>query len=424
MHNHRFGLQKSCIRVRLLVKNKTPAARAVRASDSERGPMKTVHVAAGIIQRDGGEVLAIQRGYGDMDGLWEFPGGKVENGETPAQACERELLEELQVRVTGLQDFYTLEYDYPSFHLSMNCFFCRLAEGEGESQRSDRQRELRWVPKQSLATLEWMPADIELVELLEALGAEEEAERASAIEPSVDEPSVDEPSAAGSSAERASADNPAAGTLPTKEPSAGKSNAGAPSTNAPRAPKNPRKKRSRKKPDLLDGVDTSSLSTAETALVRRRAAVRKSMQGNKRRDTKPELLVRQRLRAAELTGYRLDWAKAPGRPDIAFPGRKVAIFVNGCYWHRCPHCSPSVPRKNVEFWEAKFRRNVERDKRALAELEELGWLAITIWECELKRDRIDETMERVIEQVRSAGKQPDSTARPSAHREPRPHHEP
>lgn len=381
--------------------------------------MKTVHVAAGIIQRDGGEVLAVQRGYGDMDGLWEFPGGKVENGETPAQACERELLEELQVRVTGLQDFYTLEYDYPSFHLSMNCFFCRLAEGEGEPQRSDRQRVLRWVPKQSLATLEWMPADIELVELLEALGAEEEAERASAIEPS-----VDEPSAAGSSAERASADNPAASTLPTKEPSAGKPNAGAPSTNAPRAPKNPRKKRSRKRPDLLDGVDTSSLSTAETALVRRRAAVRKSMQGNKRRDTKPELLVRQRLRAAELTGYRLDWAKAPGRPDIAFPGRKVAIFVNGCYWHRCPHCSPSVPRKNVEFWEAKFRRNVERDKRALAELEELGWLAITIWECELKRDRIDETMERVIEQVRSAGKQPGNTARPSAHREPRPHHEP
>ena len=419
MHNHRFGLQKSCIRVRLLVKNKTPAARAVRASDSERGPMKTVHVAAGIIQRDGGEVLAVQRGYGDMDGLWEFPGGKVENGETPAQACERELLEELQVRVTGLQDFYTLEYDYPSFHLSMNCFFCRLAEGEGEPQRSDRQRELRWVPKQSLATLEWMPADIELVELLEALGTEEAAERASAIGPS-----VDEPSAVGSSAERASVDNPAAGASSTKEPSAGKPNAGAPSTNAPRAPKNPRKKRARKKPDLLDGVDTSSLSTAETALVRRRAAVRKSMQGNKRRDTKPELLVRQRLRAAELTGYRLDWAKAPGRPDIAFPGRKVAIFVNGCYWHRCPHCSPSVPRKNVEFWDAKFRRNVERDKRALAELEELGWLAITIWECELRRDRIDETMERVIEQVRSAGKQPDSTARPSAHREPRPHHEP
>lgn len=360
--------------------------------------MRTVHVAAGIIQRDGGEVLAVQRGYGDMDGLWEFPGGKVENGETAAQACERELLEELQVRITGLQDFYTLEYDYPDFHLSMNCFFCRLAEGEGEPQRNDRQRELRWVPKQSLATLEWMPADIELVELLEALGAEEAAEKVLAAEPV---------------AKETNAENslPAAG-----KPAVGKPSAKKPSAKTTRTKKSTRKKRARKKPDLLDGVDTSALSTAETALVRRRAAVRKSMQGNKRRDTKPELLVRQRLRAAGLTGYRLDWAKAPGRPDIAFPGRKVAIFVNGCYWHRCPNCSPSVPRKNVEFWEAKFRRNVERDKRALAELEEMGWLAITIWECELKRDRIDGTMERVIEQVRCAGKQPSSTTH--SHREP------
>ena len=109
------------------------------------------------------------------------------------------------------------------------------------------------------------------------------------------------------------------------------------------------------------------------------------------------MLVRQRLREAGLTGYRLQWKKAPGRPDIAFPGRKIAIFVNGCFWHRCPHCNPSVPKRNTEFWEAKFRRNVERDRRAIAELEEMGWTTITIWECELKRDRIDETMERVIE---------------------------
>ncbi|EJW97130.1 DNA mismatch endonuclease Vsr, partial [gut metagenome] len=199
--------------------------------------------------------------------------------------------------------------------LSMSCFFCRIAEGEGEPRRNDRQRELRWVPKASLAELEWMPADVELVEVIARLGEREQ----------------------------------------------------------------------------------------EEALVRRRAAVRKSMQGNKRRDTKPELLVRRRLRAAGLTGYRLDWAKAPGRPDIAFPGRKVAIFVNGCYWHRCPNCNPSMPSKNVEFWEAKFRRNVERDKRALAELDDLGWTAITVWECELKRDAIDATMERVIETVRAAG---------------------
>lgn len=317
--------------------------------------MKNVRVAAGIIQREGGEVLAVQRGYGSMAGMWEFPGGKIENGETPEEACRRELLEELQVRVTNLQDFYTLEYDYPDFHLSMNCFFCQIAEDEGEPQGNDRQRELRWVPQLSLATLEWMPADIELVELLEQLARKSSDEET---------------------------------RLPKTRDGRDKKRAG--------------KKRTPKKADLLDGIDTSQLTAGQTALVRHRAAVRKSMQGNKRRDTKPELLVRQRLRAAGLTGYRLDWAKAPGRPDIAFPGRKIAIFVNGCYWHRCPTCNPSIPKKNVEFWEAKFRRNVERDQRALAELEALGWTAITIWECELRRDRIDKTMDRVIERVRAA----------------------
>lgn len=82
------------------------------------------------------------------------------------------------------------------------------------------------------------------------------------------------------------------------------------------------------------------------------------MKGNKRANTKPELLVRQRLRAAGLTGYRLEW-KVPGKPDIAFPGRKIAIFVNGCFWHRCPKCNPSQPSATLMFWEAKFRRNVE-----------------------------------------------------------------
>lgn len=289
--------------------------------------MKTVRVAAGIIQRDGSdgqeELLTAQRGYGDMDGMWEFPGGKIESGETAAEACARELREELQVSITNLQDFYTLEYDYPEFHLSMNCFFCNLDENSDEPQRNDKQRELRWVHRSSLATLEWMPADVELVNVLEGL-------------------------------------------------------------------------------DETEGEDAPSIDEAKTKLVRRRAAVRKSMQGNKRKNTKPELLVRKRLREAGYTGYRLDWAKAPGRPDIAFPGRKIAIFVNGCYWHRCPHCNPSMPKKNVSFWEAKFRRNVERDKRALGELEQLGWTAITIWECELKRDNIDATMDAVIDRIRSA----------------------
>lgn len=101
-------------------------------------------------------------------------------------------------------------------------------------------------------------------------------------------------------------------------------------------------------------------------------AVRKSMKGNKRSNTKPELLVRERLRAAGLTGYRLQW-KVPGHPDVAWPGKKVALFVNGCFWHRCPHCKPSMPKSNVEYWVVKFERNVERDERSRAALEELGW---------------------------------------------------
>mgnify|MGYP001267382704 CR=1 FL=1 len=81
--------------------------------------MKTVHVAAGIIRKEGSdELLAVQRGYGDMQGLWEFPGGKLMRGETPEDAVRRELMEELQVKVTNLRDFYTVEYDYPDFHRS------------------------------------------------------------------------------------------------------------------------------------------------------------------------------------------------------------------------------------------------------------------------------------------------------------------
>ena len=128
--------------------------------------MKTVRVAAGIIceQEDGadsGRVLAVQRGYGDMKGLWEFPGGKVERGETPKEACRRELAEELKVRITDLRDFYSVEYDYPDFHLSMECFLCSIEEGK--PKKSDRQLDIRWVERTSLAKLEWMPADRELV---------------------------------------------------------------------------------------------------------------------------------------------------------------------------------------------------------------------------------------------------------------------
>ena len=110
------------------------------------------------------------------------------------------------------------------------------------------------------------------------------------------------------------------------------------------------------------------------------------MQANRGKNTGPELRLRRLLREAGYPGYRLHWARAPGHPDIAFPGRRVAIFVNGCYWHRCPHCEPRAPKHNAEFWAAKFIANEERDARKAAELEAAGWTVLTVWECEIKKD--------------------------------------
>ena len=125
-------------------------------------------------------------------------------------------------------------------------------------------------------------------------------------------------------------------------------------------------------------------------------AVRKSMQGNKRADTKPELLVRTRLRQAGLTGYRLQW-KVPGRPDVAWPGKKVAVFINGCFWHRHKGCKmATTPKSNVEYWSIKFERNVERDKQNLAQLRRDGWKVHVVWECQLQKGKADRTFARLL----------------------------
>ena len=124
------------------------------------------------------------------------------------------------------------------------------------------------------------------------------------------------------------------------------------------------------------------------------------MQGNKRANTKPELLMRERLREAGLGGYRLQW-KVAGHPDIAWPGKKVCVFVNGCFWHRCPHCKLSTPKKNVEYWTAKFERNVERDRENVAALEADGWRVHVVWECELKKKTIDATLAKLLPELAS-----------------------
>ena len=126
------------------------------------------------------------------------------------------------------------------------------------------------------------------------------------------------------------------------------------------------------------------------------------MQANKSKNTKPELLVRAALRDAGLPGYRLHWKSCSGRPDICYPGRKVAIFVNGCFWHRCPHCNLPMPKSNVDFWKAKFDRNRARDARNHAELVSDGWTVVVVWECALKRGRFEATMRNVVRAVQLA----------------------
>jgi DNA mismatch endonuclease (patch repair protein) len=114
-------------------------------------------------------------------------------------------------------------------------------------------------------------------------------------------------------------------------------------------------------------------------------AIHKTMQGNKCGDTKPELVVRKMLRDAGFPGYRIHWKKVQGKPDIAYPGRKIALFVNGCFWHHHEDCKYAyTPKKSQTFWLNKFAENKARDDRVILELRERGWKVFIIWECELK----------------------------------------
>lgn len=111
----------------------------------------------------------------------------------------------------------------------------------------------------------------------------------------------------------------------------------------------------------------------------------KVMRANKAKNTTPELVMRRLLLSEGIRGYRLNWKKAPGSPDIAFPNKKIAIFINGCFWHRCPHCNPSFPKTNKAFWNQKFTKNILRDKEKISILRQNGWMVLTIWECQIKK---------------------------------------
>ena len=132
--------------------------------------MKTVKVVAAIIKavNENGEtiIFATQRGYGDFKGGWEFPGGKIESGETPQEALKREIIEELDTEVSVGELMDTVEYDYPQFHLSMDCFWCQIVRGNLVLKE---QEAARWLTKDELNNVEWLPADITLIEKIRNL---------------------------------------------------------------------------------------------------------------------------------------------------------------------------------------------------------------------------------------------------------------
>ena len=131
--------------------------------------MKTIRVVAAVIcdsLQTKSRIFATARGYGEFKGMWEFPGGKIEHGETPQQALVREIKEELATTIKVGELIDTIEYDYPDFHLSMDCFWCEVISGDLVLLEA---QEARWLTKKELDSVKWLPADMGLVERINKL---------------------------------------------------------------------------------------------------------------------------------------------------------------------------------------------------------------------------------------------------------------
>ena len=126
--------------------------------------MKIIRVAAAVIQ-DGERIYATQRGYGDWKDYWEFPGGKIEPGETPQEALRREIREELDTEISVGEKLMTVEYDYPAFHLSMDCFLCEVISGKLTLLEAE---DAAWLTRDRLYSVHWLPADLEVVHELDS----------------------------------------------------------------------------------------------------------------------------------------------------------------------------------------------------------------------------------------------------------------
>ena len=127
--------------------------------------MKTIHVVAAVIRDGEGRIFATQRGYGPYKDGWEFPGGKIEPGETPEEALKREIREELDAEIEVAEPAGRIEYDYPEFHLSMDCFFCVLLSGTLTLKEHEAAK---WLRPEELDSVAWLPADLSLIERLKA----------------------------------------------------------------------------------------------------------------------------------------------------------------------------------------------------------------------------------------------------------------
>ena len=122
--------------------------------------MKVIEVVAAIIHDEEGRIFATQRGYGPMKDGWEFPGGKMESGETPEEALKREIWEELETRIEVEQLFETIDYDYPDFHLTMHCYICKVESGKLTLKEHEAAR---WLTKEQLSSIDWLPADRSII---------------------------------------------------------------------------------------------------------------------------------------------------------------------------------------------------------------------------------------------------------------------